>query len=381
MTHDYIIAGAGLGGLSFMNHLLSSEIAFDSILIVDSDTKKINDRTWSFWSSSEPIYACAQGKSWNQLGFASDNYTKFENVSPYTYYTIRGLDFYEEIFKKIRADSRVKFVNEKITQIKSKNNSVKVTTRTAQYHTKYLIDSTSRPKLDRSKSVVLSQNFVGWRIETIKPSFDPECPILMDFRIGGADKPGFIYLLPYSEHTALVEYTEFSTQSDFDEQIYEDEIAGYISKYLGVSTFTIFEKEKGKIPMTDHRFVSRPHPRIFNIGTSAGDTKATTGYTFMNVQRHAIKIIHELNQTGVRTNITKDRFDFYDSLLLQIMYDKPQMVKKIMEFLFKSQSMPKVLKFLDEETSLKEELNIFRHLPWAPFLTMLLKKTSNAIFS
>jgi lycopene beta-cyclase len=382
MIYDYIIAGAGLGGLSFINHLLEEESSFSSVLIIDPDPKNVNDRTWSFWSMQQPSYACALRKSWTKLGFASDDYLEFEAVDPYHYYTIRGIDFYQEVLDKIRNDLRFEFIHATITDMVGTDNSVTVATEAQEYQAHHLIDSISRPNLidTANDNIVLSQNFLGWSITTNKPSFDPEKPILMDFRVTQSDAASFVYFLPYSENEALVEYTQFSSKFEFDQKAYAQEITHYIFKYLGVDEYTVNEKEIGKIPMTNCRFDNRPHQRIFRIGTAGGDTKATTGYTFMNVQRHAHEILQELH--GQKTSQTdKSRFDYYDTLLLQIIRDRPAKVKTIMEFLFKNQPMSRVLKFLDEETTLPEEMLIFGQLPWEPFLSTILRRTRNALIS
>jgi lycopene beta-cyclase len=202
----------------------------------------------------------------------------------------------------------------------------------------------------------------------------------MDFRVPQTDAASFIYFLPYSDNEALVEYTQFSANFEFDQTAYEKEIANYISKKLGLNEYNIGEKETGHIPMTNYHFDSRPHQRIFRIGTAGGDTKATTGYTFLNVQKHVKQIIQELN--GQRVSLPeRDRFDYYDTLLLQIIRDRPTMVKTIMEFLFINQPMSRVLKFLDEETTIPEEALIFGKLPWEPFLSTLFTRTRNAIIS
>ena len=48
---DYIIAGGGAAGLSLAWNLSRSEILRNkTVLIIDRDDKKRNDRTWGFWT-------------------------------------------------------------------------------------------------------------------------------------------------------------------------------------------------------------------------------------------------------------------------------------------------------------------------------------------
>jgi lycopene beta-cyclase len=380
MIYDYIIAGAGLGGLSFIHHLIESGSSFSSVLIIDHDAKSTNDRTWSFWSEKSPTYKCAHQQSWSKLGFASDEFIRFDDISPYTYYTIRSVDFYQEVLNKVHDDVRFTFLQGSIVHIEGEENYASIRVGEHNYQTRYLIDSISKQEGISKDHLVLSQNFIGWKIRTKHASFDPKKPILMDFRVDQNNAPSFVYFLPYSETEALVEYTQFNTHFSFDKNRFEKEIENYISLQLGVSLYDVIELEKGSIPMTNYPFEARPHKRIFRIGTIGGDTKSTTGYTFMNVQRHAKSIVRELYGRKI-TIPEKDRFAFYDTLLLQIMHDQPLQVKQIMEFLFKKQPMSRVLKFLDEETTISEEMLIMGRLPWKPFLYTLLKRTQHAIIS
>jgi lycopene beta-cyclase len=378
MTYDYIIAGAGLGGLSFVHHLLESEISFSSVLIIDQQVKNENDRTWSFWSKDAPHYQCAGKQQWNKLGFACDDFVRYEEINPYTYYTIHSIDFYNEVFQKIRRDKRISFVDGAISEMVSEPDLTKIHVGDQQYQGRFIIDSITRSNIAADNCLLLWQNFTGWKIKTEQPSFDPEKPILMDFRVKQDDAASFVYFLPYSETEALVEYTQFSKDLSFSATAYEREIEQYLKVQLKVDEYSISETEKGSIPMTNHCFEARPNHRVFRIGTMGGDTKPTTGYTFMNVQKHAQAIILIL-QGLEPIEPNGDRFLFYDSLLLQIMHEQPRVVADIMKYLFKNQPMSRVLKFLDEETTVAEEMLIMGRLPWVPFLRTLAKKSRYAI--
>jgi lycopene beta-cyclase len=65
---------------------------------------------------------------------------------------------------------------------------------------------------------------------------------------------------------------------------------------------------------------------------------------------------------------TAKRFHFYDNTLLDILYHKRYSGKKIFIDLFKKNKPQSVLRFLDNATSLKEELSIISTLPKLPFL-------------
>jgi lycopene beta-cyclase len=61
----------------------------------------------------------------------------------------------------------------------------------------------------------------------------------------------------------------------------------------------------------------------------------------------------------------------YDQLLLRILWRQPHRGKAIFERLFNTQPVPLVLRFMDEETTLWEEVLIFSRLPIRLFLRTL----------
>jgi len=63
----------------------------------------------------------------------------------------------------------------------------------------------------------------------------------------------------------------------------------------------------------------------------------------------------------------------YDHLLLRILYDQPHRGKAVFLRLFETQSLTRILKFLDEETTLREEIAIFSRLQIGLFLGSLFK--------
>lgn len=370
MIYNYIIAGAGLGGLSFVYHSLKSGLSFDSMLVLDRDPKTSNDRTWSFWSDQKPDYECANRQIWNQLGFASDDYIRFDKIAPYHYYTINGIDFYNEVKELIRKDPRITLINTDIQNIQETEKGALVNTDESSYFGEIVIDSVTRPNIKKDNYINISQSFFGLVIETDRAYFNPERPILMDFRVPQIDATCFAYLLPYSDSKALIEYTQFTSNWDFNKSLFRKQLKNYISNVLCIKKFEIVEEEVGQIPMTNFEFDARPSSHVHRLGTAGGDTKPTTGYTFINVQNHVKKIL----ANDIEANPKDNRFEFYDSLLLQIMASNPTQVKQIMEYLFKSQPIERVLKFLDEDTNLLEEMMIFGQLPWTPFFNSLSKK-------
>src|SRR5690606_37129725 len=105
------------------------------------------------------------------------------------------------------------------------------------------------------------------------------------------------------------------------EQEYEEGIRKYLKGKLKNVTYSISKVEKGCIPMTCYDFDSANTENIFHIGTAGGWTKASTGFTFMNTYRKTQSLVELLKKGKSLDNLyRKDRFWFYDLLLLDILH-------------------------------------------------------------
>ena len=237
------------------------------------------------------------------------------------------------------------------------------------------LDSCDRGS-DRSPATVsLLQHFRGWRIRTTEPMFDIDVATMMDFRVDQSHGVCFVYVLPYANNEALVECTVFSA-SVWDAEQYEMRLKDYIANIIGTSGYQIIATEVGVIPMTD-RVPQRLHgPSWIAIGTAGGLTKPTTGYTVARCVRDAECMMIAYQRTGefMVPAPPPGRFRWYDQLLLRIIRDEPHEVPKILFTLFSRNPIEKIFRFLDEGTSLADEVTIFWSLPWRPFLRAIIRR-------
>jgi lycopene beta-cyclase len=116
---------------------------------------------------------------------------------------------------------------------------------------------------------------------------------------------------------------------------------------------------------------SKGEGRIINIGTAGGQTKSSSGYTFTFIQKHTAAIVQALmlaQPPHVNEKLFDKRFRLYDDTLLNILYSRKSYSSVIFSGLFKKNKPQQVLKFLDNETTLAEELKIMNTVPKAVFL-------------
>jgi lycopene beta-cyclase len=165
-----------------------------------------------------------------------------------------------------------------------------------------------------------------------------------------------------------VEYTFFSNEIVPDD-VYETALKNYVEKIPGLQQYEVAEKEFGVIPMTNYSFTP-VEKNIIHIGTAGGQTKGSSGFTFRFIQKHSAAIVNSLlkNKHPLEAVTFNGRFHFYDSILLHILKNRTLGGDQIFTDLFKNNRAAQVLKFLDNETTLPEDLSIIKTLPTLPFL-------------
>ena len=371
--YDYILAGAGCAGLSLAYALQQSSLRDKKILLIDKEIKNKNDRTWSFWTKEDTLFDDIVYKAWDKVWFQSPGFSKLIPLNSYRYKMIRGIDFYDFCQKRLQQNPNVRFLQGDIQEMCDSGKGAKIIVDDKVYQGNWIFNSIP-PKFsnDMVGYHYLKQHFKGWIIETTHEVFDPEAATFMDFRIDQAEESRFFYILPFSKTKALVEFTIFSEDFlDLDE--YDQQIKKYIRDYLNGTTYQIIEEEFGMIPMADIPLKKQKNKHIINIGMSGGMTKASSGYTFINIQKQVAEIVRLLQQSKspYPKNIAKKRFRLYDSMLLNIMAYHRYEARDIFAILFKKHPIERVFKFLDEQSTFSEELLIMAKMPPTPFLTAL----------
>jgi len=377
--YHYIFTGSGLAALMIAYKMaVSGKFADKQILLIDPEAKNKNDRTWCFWEKGEGSWDTILFRRWNTAVFANQHFSQDLDFDGYHYKMHRGIDFYKCVLNELSRHSNIKIVQQHVVDFTDIGSHVMVKTDAENYTCNKLFNSIYNPALpaSQSKHPLLQQHFIGWHVKTNQPAFDPEKPVFMDFSIPQKGNTRFMYMLPFSATEAIIAYTLFSKDL-LPEQEYKDAITAYLNE-KGINDFEVIDTEKGSIPMTVYPFWKHNTHNILNIGSAGGWTKASTGYTFKNTDKLSGRLVQFLQQEDNMGRFYKSsRFRFYDMLLLDILYRQNEKGGAIFSAMFKDGKAGTVFKFLDEETSLAEDLQVILKCPKGLFLKALLKRTAN----
>lgn len=380
--YHYIIAGAGCAGSSLLMRMMADPFFSDKkILVIDQSPKTTNDRTWCFWEKEPDIFEPIVQYRWQRLNFFSNSYSARLDIAPYQYKMIRGIDLYDHVRKETANHPNIEWLYEKVNAVKTDKDIAIVETATQTITSDYLFNSIlfnkpeTPPSGGRGGIYSLLQHFKGWVIETGKPCFDASTATFMDFRVGQERGTSFVYLMPLTPTTALVEYTLF-TETVLPQEAYETELRRYIGEQLLINDYQIVHEEFGVIPMTNQHFPQQ-QGNIIYLGIAGGQVKGSSGYAFRFIQKRTAAIVAALKQTGkpfVQKPVSAVKFHFYDSVLLQVLQKRKMEGAEIFRQIFQKNPPERVLRFLDNETGLADDLRIMYSVPMPVFLPAALRQ-------
>lgn len=374
--YDYLIIGGGASGLSLAYHISQEpRLAGRRVALVEAETQKADDRTWRYWAAGPTPFAAVEAHSWPRLVMRTPGFEQVLDLAPYRYRMVRARDFYAHVNQALAArPAQFERLTGEVVSLAERADAPGAVATLAdgrQLRARYAFDS-RLPRLARqpARYRYLEQHFLGWEIEADYDAFDPGTVQFMDFRVPQQGQVRFVYSLPFTPRRALVEFTVFSEQV-LPKAEYEVALRAYLREGVGEGRYQIRAEEGGSIPMTDHPLPARLSPHILHLGTRAGRSKPSTGYTFARIQRHSARLVAALAATGrPPADVTGDRWQFhlFDTLLLDIMQRRGEIVRNIFRQLFERNPVQRIFRFLDEETTWAENLQIMNSVrPW-PFL-------------
>ncbi len=380
--YDYIITGGGAAGLSVLHRLLHSSLQHKRILVLDRALKNENDRTWCFWEKKTGPFEHIVHHCWQRLWFHEGNASRLLHIAPYTYKVIRGIDFYREMERLMEQFPNVTRLLADVEDIRHSATGVEVQANGQVFTAEWCFNSIYRgAPPDKNQVNYLDQHFRGWFIRTQQPAFDPSQATLMDFRTPQHGETRFLYVLPFSAHEALVEVAIFSNQH-LSAAGYDEILRNYLAQYhADAGDYEITFTEQGVIPMTDFAF-PRAEGRIIHLGMAGGDTRASTGYTFWNIQHRADRIVRALERgqnPAVSSPFHLLRAQKYDALLLYVLQKGLYPGAPLFRKLFLRNPPARILAFLNAETTFWQELVLMHTLPIPTFIRALFSQVHRLV--
>ena len=365
--YDIIIAGGGLSGLSLAWYLAKGGYQGEVLIA------PLNQKTWCFWNKGKPPFQEIIYHKWRKSFVSVLDFDSFLYMHEYAYYCIRESDFKEYVLTELKKFKNFHLLEESILDFSSNNKKAALVTKASDtYLADYIFQSIFKPNIDEKQKAKypLIQHFLGYEIKTHFPVFDPETFVIMDFDEEFDEGVAFMYVLPFRQNTALVEFTVFS-ETPLKKKEYRKKIKAYLKKKYNLDRedYDIRRKEYGEIPMDDTKHPQLYASKIINIGTVGGQTKPSTGYTFIRVQNYSKQLAESIikRQDPELPKLSEARYRYYDLLLLHILSNSKDESLKVFRDLYRNNSIDQIFAFLSEETTLLQDLKIMSSVPYIPF--------------
>jgi len=222
----------------------------------------------------------------------------------------------------------------------------------------------SRPPKSVSGSLI--QHFIGQEITSTEELFDPSTATLMDFRCDQSKGPHFIYLLPFSRNTALIESTIFSRSIE-NEDFYKSAIRNYMSNLYNCETYNIVREERGEIPMGE---TTPFNPNLTGIGANGGAIRPSSGYTFNFIQKQIRQI--NLDASFGKPLTVRSPHNLFelsmDKIFLAVLNSRPELAPDLFVNLAKSLSGDEFALFLSGEAGITTWIKVIAAMPKIPFV-------------
>jgi len=112
-----------------------------------------------------------------------------------------------------------------------------------------------------------------------------------------------------------------------------------------------------------------------HIGTAGGWTKPSTGYTFQRINEKTKALVDFIKKGEPLSRFGKrDRFWFYDMLFIDVLAKDNAQGSDLFKRMFQKNSPDLIFKFLDERSSLIQELQIMQSFNVRQFVSALWKR-------
>ena len=351
------IIGLGSSGLA-VNKLIYDNNKDNVIAFENSNIDKRNNY-FGFWLTDwmKPFENLVE-KRWNNWEICDNDTNIIHNDSEHPYCVIS--------FKKwknfcLDNKNKLDLINKRVINYYKTEGIYKITTEdNKEYFAKKIYDSRST----KEKKNELIQHFFGINIITKNNTFNDKKLTLMHFtKI--EDFLHFIYVLPFSHNTALVESTVFSKKT-LNENWYREQI----DKFLKNKSIDILKEnsfEYGIIPMFFNEEKKPSDPNIYNIGIRGGACKASTGYAFSFLIKQ-IQLIKKTNKNKI--HIHKFIEKKMDQIFLNYLKNNNEFGESFIA-IAKNLNGNEFQTFMMGQSTLKTKLKIIKSMPKLPFIKSL----------
>jgi len=362
---DILILGGGCAGLSLALRLAAGGENCPSTMILESRSHYSNDRTWCFWDDGSAHLRELVQHRWPMVTLAHDEHRVSVDCHTMPYAMISAEKFYAHATAALAETARFTLAMDEpvISEPREEGGLWRVETRCGSHWAKRLIDT--RPqRVPERDAAVLWQSFSGQEIECDADCFDPGVARLMDFSPSKNERITFLYLLPFSPRSALVEVTVLAPDPLGPEDLAE-ELAAFIRQQVGGLSHKVLRSEHGVLPMGQAAFDRAADISHVRVGVAAGGARAASGFAFQRIQRWATACAAALMAGQAPLSHPSDPWitRAMDALFLRVLRAHPEKAPELFLALFALKDPRRIIRFMSDHAVMADYAAIVLALP------------------
>ena len=374
---DLVILGGGCAGLSLGMRLAENPGACRRVMIMESRTSYVNDRTWCFWRLAPHRFDALISHRWSRMAVRSADRSVLADCRRTPYQMLAAEDFYAEARRLISGSDAVSLSLGTAFrgEVKRVGRHWQLDTGRGLITANAVIDT--RPPATAVDDVLLWQSFSGQEISCSAAPFDPSTVQLMDFASASNDEVRFTYLLPMTPERALVETTVFGTQPRNAAALAGKQLCA-VERHCGSASYEVHRTESGLLPMGWRTWRAMSKGSLVSAGIMHGGARPASGYAFERIQRWASSTAQTLREGGAPKPHRPDPLPTraMDRLLLQALRTRPDLGPRLFMDLFTRADPARIIRFLSDKGTFADHLAMIAALPARPFLHALAGRVS-----
>ena len=357
---DIAIIGGGNAGIT-----LATKLKHQNAVVIEPKTPEQRNVSWALWAKSdiqdELVYA-TQGR-WNQWRLVDHQREIIHKSNQYHYISLCAADYLRHCENKLSPN--ISLIRDTAQDIVSNGSGGTFTASDQKYFANHIFDS--RPaKLDKNG---LKQHFLGIEVRTKEPIKNAHIATLMDFRVDQSRGLHFIYALPFSNHSLLIESTMISTTLE-SKDWYKQAIFQWLDQQ-SIEIEEITREEYGVIPM--HK-TSPIDDSLKSIGAASGAVRLSSGYAFTSIQTQIHQLAGCINKGEFRVpNVISGNINKLDKIYNAVLIANPELGVELMMETAGALDAEGFSRFMLGKASIKDWLRVILAMPKIPFLKQVFR--------
>lgn len=376
-NYDIAILGGGCAALNFAMTFTKSNIE-KKIVILEQREYYQHDRNWSFWFKNDDKnfeHKDIIKKIWPYWQFSDEsNLVRHQGIY-YSYATIAAEAFYKKAEMMIAKDPRISLcMNSTIDNLTIDETTLQYRINVGEniFTARNIIDTRNMNYGSIKNHASFYQIFLGYEIETDEDFFDPQCVDLMKDMICTQDGLSFLYILPFSSRSALVEYTIFTSIFKSPNE-FEKKLHAFMNTHYKDHGYKILHTEQAVLPMGEVSFKKETRSNFFHAGGHSGALRESSGYGFLNIYNWSQQAVHALkeNKKTPRANQSNNFMNFLDRHFIKTLKLYPHESANIFMAMAKNMPADNFARFMNGDIKFLDILRVIMAVPKGPFLRAL----------